>query len=85
MVASVQPQMREAWKLLIRLAQGRLDPFVIHDLRAVDLCPEYKALGVHEKVALTTTLDHLAAVVTPIVCAYRGGLYRPGSTTPALG
>jgi hypothetical protein len=35
----------------------------------VDLCPEYKALGVHEQVALTT-LDLLAAVEAPIVSAY---------------
>jgi hypothetical protein len=62
-------------KLLVRPPQQRLDPFVIHHLRAHDLRLEDEAFGVNQDVALTA-LDLLAAIVTSLFPAHRGALHR---------
>src|SRR5215212_519431 len=51
-VARVQPQVREAGKLLVRPSQQRLDPLLVHDLCTVDLRLEYETLGIYQDVAL---------------------------------
>ena len=43
----------------------------------MDLRLEYETLGVYQDVALTS-FDLLAPVVTPLLPAHRGGLYRLG-------
>ncbi len=64
-------------KSLVRFAQERLDPFVIHHLGTVKLGCEHEAFGLYQQVTLTA-LELLASVITPIFPAYRGGLYRLG-------
>jgi len=46
--------------MLVRSPQKRLDPFVIHDLGAMDLDLENEALGVHEQMTLRMPLTFLA-------------------------
>jgi hypothetical protein len=65
----------EVGKSLVRFAQERLDPFVIHHLGTVDLGCEHEAFGVYQQVSLAT-FDLLAPVLTPGFPAYCGGLYR---------
>ena len=48
---------------------------MVHYLGAVDLCPEYEPLGVHQQVSLMA-LDLLAAVVSSFFPAYAGALDR---------
>jgi hypothetical protein len=61
--------MRETGESLVRFAQQRLDPFVIHHLGTMNLRFEYETLSVHEQVALTT-LDLFTSVITSIFFAY---------------
>jgi hypothetical protein len=55
--------------------QQRLDPFVIHNLCAVELGFEDETLRVHQDVALSS-LDLLSSVVAALFSAYRGALDR---------
>src|SRR5687767_10433847 len=57
--------------------QQRLDPFVVHNLCAMELGFEDETLGVHQYMALAP-LDLLATVVAAIFSAHRGALYRLG-------
>ena len=46
-VASIHPKMREAREQPFGVIQKRLDPLVVHHLRAVDLGFEHEAFRVH--------------------------------------
>src|SRR5215208_3602792 len=53
-IACVQPQMRKAGKVPVRLVQEGLDPLIIHHLGTVDLCLEHEAFGIHQDMALSS-------------------------------
>src|SRR5919107_3485392 len=55
--------------------QQRRDPLVVHNLGTVELGFEDETLGVHQDMALTP-FDLLTSVVTALLSAHRGALYR---------
>src|SRR4051794_16668017 len=84
-VTRIQPQMREAGKALVRLAQQRLDALVVHDLGAVDLRLESTKPSVSTRMWRLRPLTFLPPskprCSPPTAVLFTDWL----STTPALG
>jgi hypothetical protein len=79
--------MPQTGKPLVRPPQQRLDPFVIHNVGAVDARLEHEALSINQDVALTP-LYLLAPIEAAFFCARRGALYGLAihhARAPALG
>ena len=67
--------MSKARKEPLRTIQQNFDALVVHHLGAVDLGFEHQTLGIYEQMALSP-FHFLAAIVTTLLSAYSGRLYR---------